>query len=65
MKKKSVLKNIIEKLKKNSGEQHVLIGFDGFIDEIIEVVATRKNAEKYEKIKTITEFSEKIAAMAG
>ena len=65
MKKKSVLKNIIEKLKKNSDEQHVLIGFDGFIDEIIEVVATRKNAEKYEKIKTITEFSEKIAAMAG
>jgi hypothetical protein len=43
----------------------VVIGFDGFVDSIIEVVDTRESAEKYEPVRTIGRFGEKIVAAAG
>ncbi|MDQ3002209.1 MAG: hypothetical protein M3Y08_13230 [Fibrobacterota bacterium] len=42
-----------------------LVGFDGFVDEIIHVVATRKNNHEYKRIETITEFAGRIASAAG
>lgn len=42
-----------------------LVGFDGFVDEIIHAVATRKNNHEYQRIETITEFSGRIASAAG
>ena len=65
MEQKQVLKRVLEKLKNEKETKHILVGFDGFVDEIIDVVAKRDNSQNYEKIKTITEFAEKIAAMAG
>lgn len=41
------------------------IGFDGFVDEILHVVATRRDKAHYERIHTIAEFSARIAAAAG
>ena len=43
----------------------ILIGFDGFVDEIIHAVATRKNNQEFERIQTIAEFAERIASAAG
>jgi sugar/nucleoside kinase (ribokinase family) len=42
-----------------------VVGFDGFVDEIIHAVATRKNNHEYERIATITEFAGRIASAAG
>jgi hypothetical protein len=42
-----------------------LIGFDGFVDEIIHAVGTRKNNVEYERITTIEEFAGRVASAAG
>lgn len=42
-----------------------LVGFDGFIDSIIDVVDTRHSPETYTRIPTITDFSARAAAAAG
>jgi hypothetical protein len=41
------------------------IGFDGFVDEILHAVGTRRNRDEYERIQTITEFSDRVRAAAG
>jgi hypothetical protein len=43
----------------------VVVGFDGFIDNIIEVVSTRTNATSYQGIPTISEFGRRVGAAAG
>ena len=43
----------------------VLVGFDGFVDEIIHAVATRKNNHEFERIHTIAEFASRIGSAAG
>jgi hypothetical protein len=43
----------------------LLVGFDGFVDEIIYAVGTRKNKHEYERIQSLTEFGGRIAAASG
>ncbi len=43
----------------------LVVGFDGFVDEIIHAVATRKNKVEYERIHTLTEIGNRIASAAG
>jgi len=43
----------------------VLVGFDGFVDNILHVVKTRDSATKYTRVEKMTEFAEKIAEAAG
>src|SRR5690606_1424377 len=45
--------------------QRGLIGFDGFVDEIIDVVATRTSPDHYERIPTIAELARRIGDAAG
>ncbi len=42
-----------------------LAGFDGFIDTICHAVAKRHDAQNYDRILTLREFGERIAAAAG
>ena len=51
--------------RKLPSRQKLLIGFDGFVDEIIRCVDRRINAERYEPIPTITDFSRRIGRAAG
>jgi hypothetical protein len=46
-------------------EARLTIGFDGFVDEILHAVALRRGPEDYDRIRTIPEFSARIAAAAG
>ena len=48
-----------------AGGRRALIGFDGFVDEIADVVRTRYSPDRYERIETIAEFAERIAGAAG
>lgn len=43
----------------------VTVGFDGFVDSIMEVVDQRTGPDDYTAVPTITRFAEKIAAAAG
>ena len=42
-----------------------VVGLDGFVDEIIEVVDKRHNAVSYDRLKTIAEFGKKILSASG
>jgi sugar/nucleoside kinase (ribokinase family) len=42
-----------------------MVGFDGFVDEIIAVVDKRHDFEKYDPIRTIAELGAKISNAAG
>jgi hypothetical protein len=46
-------------------ETRFTIGFDGFVDEILHAVATRRDKDTFERIATIPEFAARIAAAAG
>lgn len=41
------------------------IGLDGFVDEILHVVDKRESAEKYQRLPTIAQLAERLAAAAG
>ncbi len=43
----------------------VLVGFDGFVDAIIHVVAQRESSTRYTRMATIAEFGGKVSAAAG
>jgi len=47
------------------GDTSVLLGFDGFVDSIIQVVDTRTGVDQYEPIPTIDRFGQKIIDAAG
>lgn len=44
---------------------NVTSGFDGFVDELIEIVEERQDLDHYEKVPTISRFSELIGMAAG
>jgi hypothetical protein len=41
------------------------VGLDGFVDEILHVVDKRENAEVYQRLTTITQLADRLAAAAG
>jgi sugar/nucleoside kinase (ribokinase family) len=41
------------------------LGFDGFVDEILQVVDKRQDAENYQRLPTITQLARRIEAAAG
>lgn len=55
----------LRKLSQHAARTPVLIGFDGFVDSIIQVVDKRTGIESYEPIDTIDRFGAKISAAAG
>jgi len=63
---KNNILNLISKLEVVS-EVNVkaIMGFDGFVDQILHVVETRENAEKYTRMKYIKDFGDKISKAAG
>jgi len=44
---------------------NAVIGFDGFVDEVVHVVRSRSDAEHYERVTTLYEFGERIMKSAG
>jgi len=48
-----------------AGQLTAFVGVDGFVDEIIHAVDKRESAEKFDRIRTMTQFAQRIAAAAG
>jgi sugar/nucleoside kinase (ribokinase family) len=42
-----------------------VIGVDGFVDEILHIVDTRKDAENYTRLRTLRDYGKKIIKAAG
>ena len=65
MEQTEIIKNAVEKLSGFDDKKHLLVGFDGFVDEIIHMVDKRKNDTEYERIPDIKAFADRIAQVAG
>jgi len=68
MKKNTVLR-LVEKMEqlntKRTAEIHAMIGFDGFVDEVVHVVKKRIDAKTYIREETLTDYGNRIANTAG
>jgi sugar/nucleoside kinase (ribokinase family) len=49
----------------NDHRPEVLVGFDGFVDNIIDVVGKRTTADAYTPLPTIADFGGRVTAAAG
>lgn len=60
------IKEIIDKLEcEEPTDKQCLVGFDGYIDEIYQVVKTRQTDDQYKRYKLIEDFGERILLAAG
>ncbi len=48
-----------------AAETTAFVGLDGFVDEILQVVDKRENAEKFQRLPTIAKLADRLAAAAG
>lgn len=60
-----VVRSVADALDSTPADKEVLIGFDGFVDEIIRLVDTRSSAEEFTPIQTMSAFASRIADAAG
>ncbi len=61
-----IAQSVSAKLRASHPENvHGVIGFDGFVDEIIAVVDKRYSIHNYDRIATITDFAARAAQAAG
>lgn len=56
---------LIEKIKNSNIKCKAVVGFDGFVDELVHAVDIRKSPDEYERIKTLKSFGERISKAAG
>ncbi len=61
----NIVNSALDKLNQYKDKKHLLVGFDGFVDEIIHVVGQRKNEKEYDRIADIKTFSDRIGQVAG
>jgi len=63
---KPALSDVAKKLRKfDSSKVDVLVGLDGFVDLIIDVVDKRTGPESYTRVETIASLGERISRAAG
>ena len=61
-----LLQDVAKKLKeKNPAALRMLMGFDGFVDEVVHVVGKRYDNERYERLNYMEEYGRKICDAAG
>ena len=49
----------------NAGALKAVIGFDGFVDEVVHVVDKRIDPENYTRVPTLTQYGRRIAETSG
>lgn len=63
--KKTLVSDVAKTIAETPASADVLIGFDGFIDEIIRLVDTRQSVDAFSPMATITQFGQRVTAAAG
>ncbi len=49
----------------DAGRMTAFVGLDGFVDEILHVVDKRESADSFQRLPTIAQLAERLAAAAG
>lgn len=63
---KELLENTVSQMQmKDISGIKVLMGFDGFVDEVVHVVGKRYDSEHYERLNYMEEYGKKICKAAG
>lgn len=62
---KELILSARKKLEENQNSKNLLIGFDGYVDEIIHVVDQRQNETEFTRIASLSGLAERIASVAG
>ncbi len=58
--------NLVEKIHTTDiSKQKVVMGFDGFVDNVVYVVDKRLDADNYERVEYLKDYGEKIVRAAG
>jgi hypothetical protein len=68
MAESSLAKDTAKELQQKAGlleKTRTVVGFDGFVDTILQVVKTRQSPTKYEPFPNMAEWAERVAAAAG
>ncbi len=55
----------LEKAEAALSKTRFTIGFDGFVDEILHAVETRRSIDDYDRVSTIADFSARVSSAAG
>jgi len=63
--KSSKLKKLSLELKSKTSKGEILIGFDGFVDDIIAVIDKRESVSSYQRIDSISKYAERISRLSG
>ena len=63
MDKRIELSNLLQK--KDPSKLNMVIGFDGFVDEIIHVVDKRLDSEQFTRVDTISQLASRIEKASG
>lgn len=60
------LQQLADRMEAAAGiKQNILLGFDGFVDEVVHVVEKRIHKNKYLRVETLKEYGDKISRSAG
>lgn len=65
LERSELLREAARRLTDSPADPPVLIGFDGFIDEILHVVDQRQSVSEYTRLERLHEFGERLAAASG
>jgi len=65
MASKEIIQSAIAAFEADQTVSRVIVGFDGFIDEIIHLVDERQSVDSYTRIKNMKELATRIDAAAG
>ncbi len=65
MPNKDIILSSLEALKKHQPQQELILGFDGFVDQIIHLVDERQNAENYTRLNNMTDYASRVERASG
>lgn len=66
MSEKTIFERVTEQLlNADTGTKRAVLGFDGFVDNVVYVVDKRLDADHYERVPGLKDYGEKIARAAG
>lgn len=59
------IRSSAKKLSEGAGNPSALVGFDGFVDVILHLVAERYDAESYKRMESMRDYADRVSAAAG
>ncbi len=59
------LRKTVATKKRTPGNRKAVVGLDGFIDEIVHVVDTRRNHAEYKRLVAMPDYADRIRSYAG